>query len=219
MTWLWVAGWGGLVGVDATSFAQLMLSRPLVAAPVTAAFYGRPLEGLVLGMILELFALPILPIGAARYPESGTAAVAATAAYCASSPSGSPEALLIAVVFALGWERVTGASVTGIRRVNEWLVAAEPLGAGQLEGRHLLALGLDLVRGVAVVLLGGWIGMHAVRWAASVWTLGAGPALGALAVAGAALAGAALSLFGGWRERGLLFGFGVLCGLLILLAR
>src|SRR5690625_2015163 len=152
MTWLWVAGWGGLVGVDATSFAQLMLSRPLVAAPVTAAFFGRPLEGLVLGVILELFALPILPIGAARYPESGTAAVAATAAYCAGSPIGSPEALLIAVVFALGWERITGASVTGIRRVNERLVAAGPLGAGRLEARHLLALGLDLVRGVAVVL-------------------------------------------------------------------
>src|SRR5690606_31658627 len=85
VNWLAITLWGGAVGMDATSFPQVMVSRPIVAAPVTGLLLGRPLEGVAVGALLELFALVILPIGAARYPESGTAAVAATAGYVAAS--------------------------------------------------------------------------------------------------------------------------------------
>ena len=68
MSWLAVALWGGAVGLDATSFPQVMISRPIVAAAVTGLLLGEPLAGIGVGVILELFALVILPIGAARYP-------------------------------------------------------------------------------------------------------------------------------------------------------
>ena len=80
MNWLGVMVLGGIAGVDATSVAQTMISRPFIAATLTGLLVGRPEEGALLGAILELFALVILPVGAARYPEAGTAAVAATAA-------------------------------------------------------------------------------------------------------------------------------------------
>ena len=86
MNWLTVSAFGGIVGVDATSFAQTMISRPLMAATITGFLMGRPTEGLFLGSLLELFAIVILPVGAARYPETGTAGVAATAAYMSATP-------------------------------------------------------------------------------------------------------------------------------------
>src|SRR5690606_8090213 len=95
-----VALWGGMVGLDAASFPQVMISRPLVAATVTGLLAGRPADGLLLGVILEAFALLILPVGAARYPESGTGAVAAAGAYLAAAPPELDAApLLSAVVF------------------------------------------------------------------------------------------------------------------------
>ena len=90
MSWLAVSALGGLVGVDATTVAQTMISRPIIAATLTGVVVGRPAEALFLGAMLELFALVILPVGAARYPESGTAAVAAFAAYAGATPVMSP---------------------------------------------------------------------------------------------------------------------------------
>ena len=125
MNWLAVSSFGGLVGLDATSFAQTMISRPLMAATLTGIISGRPVEALFLGSILELFAVVILPVGAARYPESGTAAVAATAAYLSTTSVFSPAIVLLAVLFALLWEHVGGASVVWTRRFNERLVVLD----------------------------------------------------------------------------------------------
>ncbi|HWV56262.1 MAG TPA: PTS sugar transporter subunit IIC, partial [Longimicrobiales bacterium] len=72
---------GGFIGLDATSAPQLMISRPIVAATLSGLAFGHPAEGMLLGVILEAFSLVILPVGAAKYPESGTAAAAAAAAY------------------------------------------------------------------------------------------------------------------------------------------
>src|SRR5437868_14827137 len=105
MNWFGLAAIGGLVGIDATSFAQTMVSRPFIAATAVGLLAGRPEEGAVLGAILELFALVILPVGAARYPESGTAAAAATAAYMSATPIMSPAVMLLAVLLSLLWER------------------------------------------------------------------------------------------------------------------
>ena len=38
---------------------------------------GDPGSGLTAGIILELFALEVLPVGAVRYPDYGPASVAA----------------------------------------------------------------------------------------------------------------------------------------------
>ncbi|MFW6331444.1 MAG: PTS sugar transporter subunit IIC, partial [Gemmatimonadota bacterium] len=116
--WLAVALLGALVGLDTTSFAQIMISRPVVAGALAGAVFGRPVEGVMLGFLLEAFALVTLPIGASRYPESGTAAVAATAALMGTVAGPDPGTLVLALAFALGWERLAGETVVLLRRVN-----------------------------------------------------------------------------------------------------
>src|ERR671911_2712979 len=77
--------WGTLVGVDLVSVPQAMISRPLVAGTVAGALAGDIEAGLRLGVLFELFALDVLPVGAVRYPDYGPATVAAVA-LAADSP-------------------------------------------------------------------------------------------------------------------------------------
>lgn len=70
-------GWGTIVGVDLVSFPQALLSRPLIAGAGTGLLLGEPSVGLQVGLVLELFALDVLPVGAARYPDYGPASVGA----------------------------------------------------------------------------------------------------------------------------------------------
>lgn len=74
-----VVGVGTLAGLDLVSLPQAMLSRPLVAGFLGGVAGGRPLAGLAIGALLELFAFETLPVGAARYPDWGPAAAAAGA--------------------------------------------------------------------------------------------------------------------------------------------
>ncbi|HKV74488.1 MAG TPA: PTS sugar transporter subunit IIC [Gemmatimonadales bacterium] len=71
--------WATMVGVDLVTAPQGLLSRPLVAAAVAGWLCGDAAAGLYVGVILELFALDVLPVGASRYPDYGAAAVAAAA--------------------------------------------------------------------------------------------------------------------------------------------
>jgi len=213
--------WGVVVGLDATSVAQTMLSRPLVACAVAGAILGHPVEGATLGVVLEIFALLVLPIGAVRYPESGVAGVASTYALV---QGGEPELtavpLLLAAVFALGWERVAGGSVTLLRRCNERLMADAPsrgaVDAGRLERLHLAAIACDAVRAGLVTLVGALAGRWLVSGLAGYWGLGDEAAFRALAIALAMAIGATLSLFGMERKRLVLLLIGVSCGLAIL---
>lgn len=221
MSGLAIALWGGLVGLDATAFPQAMISRPLIAATLTGLLLDRPLEGAVLGALLEAFALAILPIGAARYPEAGTAAVAATAAYSAATPALHPPALLLATLFALAWERAAGASVTALRRLNERLAGTLPdrprTEPRTIERRHLAALSLDAARGATITLLGTLAGTLLLQTLAPGWPLHPAAPTGALTAAATAMLAAALQLFGGWTERKTPFTLGLLCGLALLL--
>ena len=66
---------GAVLGLDAVSFPQAMLSRPIVASTLGGAVVGDPLSGLLAGAALEFVALETLPVGASRYPEWGSASV------------------------------------------------------------------------------------------------------------------------------------------------
>ncbi len=221
MSWAVLALVGGVVGLDATSFPQAMVSRPLVAATLAGWAFGRPGAGMLLGALIEIFSLVILPFGAARYPESGTAAAAAAAAYTATESAGPPEPLLLlAVVFALAWEQVAGASVIFTRRLNERLVPdGSPnsiFTAHRVAQRHLLAIAIDFVRGVWAVMLGALIGLVLLRAFAASFLAGRELSVGIMLVAGAAMLGSALPLFGGLRQRWLSLTLGLLCGTLLL---
>jgi mannose/fructose/N-acetylgalactosamine-specific phosphotransferase system component IIC len=215
---------GGLVGLDATSFPQVMISRPLVAGALTGLLYGQPAEGAMVGAILEIFDLGILPVGAARYPDSGTATVAAVAAY-ASIPLHAldPGVLLLAVIFGLAWETVTGTSTVWLRRLNERLVLSTPRWHGRpglaLERLHLTSMVLDFLRAAVLAVGGAALGTLLLRPAAGRWLLGSEIAAAAITIAAAAVLGALVSIFGGWRERQRALLLGVLCGSLLLLLR
>lgn len=219
--WVTVGILGALVGLDSTAFPQVMFSRPLVAGTLAGLAFGRPLQGLLVGTALEVFALVILPVGAARYPEAGTGAVAAAVAFVQSAAY-APAAplLLLAVVFGLAWERIAGFSVILLRRENELLVARDalhPPGAREVERRHLGAMTIDLLRGAIIALAGSLTGMLLLRVLGSSWALGPRTAVGLLTVAAAGVLAAALPLFGGFRDRRAAFVLGLLCGSLLLL--
>src|SRR5688572_8809756 len=85
-----------------------MISRPIVASTVAAAFTGDPVSGLYIGVILEMIALDTQPFGASRYPEWGTAAVVGGAlcgAFSISKPGVFAAALLASLLTAMigGW--------------------------------------------------------------------------------------------------------------------
>ncbi len=67
-----------LTGLDRVALVQFMISRPLVAGPLTGWVFGQPLVGLEVGMLLELLWLGRLPVGAAIPPDDTQVAVGAT---------------------------------------------------------------------------------------------------------------------------------------------
>jgi hypothetical protein len=69
---------------------QAMLGRPLVAATVAGLLLGSVETGLLI-VLLECFALDVLPVGASRYPDYGPAAVIAVfAAWLVPDQTGGP---------------------------------------------------------------------------------------------------------------------------------
>lgn len=78
---LGVTAVGVLAGVDLVTVPQAMIARPLVAAFVGGWIAGSPMHGLLVGVVLELFALETLPVGASRYPDWGPPAAAAGALF------------------------------------------------------------------------------------------------------------------------------------------
>ncbi|MGH7501503.1 MAG: PTS sugar transporter subunit IIC [Longimicrobiales bacterium] len=217
MSWIGLGLVGGVVALDATSCAQTMLSRPIVAAPMMGLVLGDPAAGAVIGAVLEVFHLGILPIGAARYPEAGTAAVAGTWAFVAADP-GQGSALLLAVAFALLWEQLTGASVVKLREWNDRVLhaGAPPPTVRSVQSRHLLAMLIDFLRGAVLCLAGGAIGAALVRSGVAAWPVNDGTARGLLIVAAVIVGAGSFTIFGGWKERWRLFVAGLGGGLLLL---
>lgn len=65
-------------GLDRTAALQLMISRPIVVAPLTGWLLGAPLVGLQVGALVELLWLGRLPVGAAIPPDDTQVAIAST---------------------------------------------------------------------------------------------------------------------------------------------
>ena len=218
MSWLALAVIGGVIGLDATSFPQIMLSRPLVAAILGGLAVGHPGIGAAVGVIVEAFHLAILPIGAARYPEAGTAAAAAAFALVAAGTSTGPAGLLYTLAFALAWGRVAALSVELARRTNDRLVhAAEPdMDAAGVEARHMAAMAIDFGRGSVVTVAGAAIGAGLLRIAHAFGETNAVVAQGGLMILLCGATAGALTIFGGMSERKAAFLAGAAVGALAL---
>jgi mannose/fructose/N-acetylgalactosamine-specific phosphotransferase system component IIC len=146
---------GAWVAVDATSWGQVMVSRPMVTVLLAGLLLGVPTAVIPLAVLLEAAQLMVLPVGASRYPEAGPAAVAGTAVFSATDHGAA--ALLTTLVCVLAWEWVSGATV---RRLRQFSVryAASPgtaqLEPGALVRRHVGAIALDAARGALLMLIG-----------------------------------------------------------------
>lgn len=146
-----VALLGAVLGLDVVCFPQAMVSRPLVAATAAGAFVGYPLQGLLIGVLLELIALETLPFGASRYLEWGSAAVVGGALFADSGPN-EAGGLAVAVLAALATAWLGGHSMVYLRRLNaRWARARLALlerGSGRtVIGLQVAGLTADLVRG------------------------------------------------------------------------
>ena len=154
--------WGTLVALDLVSVPQVMISRPVVAGAVAGWIAGDLEAGLRVGVLFELFALDVLPIGAVRYPDYGPATVAAVAI-----AAGTPWERGLGIAGALGLVLavVGGWSLQLIRRRNAEAIqrAAAALAAGESPAIRRLQYGAlmrDACRGAALTILGlaaGWL--------------------------------------------------------------
>jgi len=148
--------WGTLVGLDLVSVPQAMISRPLVAGTVAGWLVGDVESGLRIGVVFELFALDVLPVGAVRYPDYGPATVAAVAL-----GAGAPWELSLGLSMALGLVLAVlgGWSLQTVRRWNAKAIQrrAAALAAGESSAIRRLQYGAllrDAVRGFILTLLG-----------------------------------------------------------------
>lgn len=178
--------WGTLVGLDLVSAPQALLARPLVAGVGAGLLAGDLPAGMQVGLVLELFALDVLPVGAARYPDFGAGTVAAVV-LSAGRPWQS--SLGLAVLFALGFATLGGWTLQWLRGANNRAVQRSTAGLAAGDGGTVRALQyrgllLDTLRsaGLAALALG------------AAWLLGPRlPTGGRFALVTAVAIGAALS--------------------------
>jgi mannose/fructose/N-acetylgalactosamine-specific phosphotransferase system component IIC len=148
--------WGTAVALDLVSVPQVMIARPVVAGAVAGLLTGDVEAGLRVGILFELFALDVLPIGAVRYPDYGPATVAATAL-----AAGAPWELGLGISAALGLllAALGGWSLMMVRRSNARAIQrhAAALAAGESSAIRRLQYGglvRDAARGAALTVLG-----------------------------------------------------------------
>lgn len=205
MEWLLVILLGGAVGLDATSFPQAMYSRPFVAGALAGMLMGRPVEGALIGAVLEVFSLSVLPFGATGYPEGGTAAVAATAAYAAAAAEPDASLAFISVTLALPVSHVSGYSVRLLRRRNGRAIGhldgVDALAPAVVESTHRRAIAFDFLRGAVLSAAGVLLILAVLELALRVgWQLPVA-ALGVLTVAVIMMFAGTLAVFGTLREQ------------------
>ena len=206
-------GWGTLVGLDLVSGPQVMIARPLVAAAVAGLILGDVEAALRIGVVLELFALDVLPVGAARYPDYGPATVAATAL-----AAGQPwqAALGPAVLLGLGLAVFGGWSMLVVRHANARSIQRRSAGlaagdAGTIRELQYLGVTRDALRsllltagGLAIASLAPPLGPSGRGWLPLLGLLAL--ALGLGAVGGGALRSAGSGKRFYWLLAGCLLG-------------
>ncbi len=152
-TWILAVVAGGVLGMDAVSWPQVMVSRPLVSATIGGWLLGNPMAGIVVGAVMELYALRHPPFGAARYPDTGPSGLVAGASYAAAGGA-AVGALLVSLALGWGLAWIGTVTVQVRRRLNERIMspaadlASDP---GLLEQRHRFAIWLDALRGAVLV--------------------------------------------------------------------
>ncbi len=215
---------GAVLGMDVVTFPQAMISRPIVAATVAGAFIGNAPAGLIMGAVLELLALEMLPFGASRYPDWGTASVVGGSLYGAQH--GDPGGALAACLFAaLVTAMLSGKSMVWLRRLIAARAARERTELEQgsrkaVIGLQLFGLTIDLVRGFAVTLTMMLIFSPLMRAIVASWGTDERYSRAAVvAIVAAVSAGAIWKVFHSVARARLLFLAGLAVGAVVLVSR
>lgn len=215
---------GAFLGMDVVTFPQAMISRPIVAATFAGAFIGNAPAGLIMGAILELLALEMLPFGASRYPEWGSASVVGGALYASSwgDPAGG---LVASLLGALLTAMVSGSSMVRLRRLNARRAASlkDKLDSGSVDavtGLQLFGLTADLLRGAVVT----FVAMLALKPFTSAiltrWTVDARLSRAiVVAIVAAVAAGAIWKIFHSVPRARLVFVSGLVIGAVLIFVR
>lgn len=212
-----------LLGLDVVTFPQAMISRPIVAATAAGAFLGNPAAGLMIGSVLELIALGMLPFGASKYPEWGSASVVGGALF-ASHAGSPPGALAASVLAALVTALVSGWSMVKLRRINAFratrLRAALDAGsADAIIAFQLFGLTADFVRGGLVALVAMLTFRPLVNAIVAVWNTSAVYSDAIVVAVGATVAaGAIWKIFHGIPRAPVFFLAGLVVGMALLVA-
>jgi len=190
---------GALLGADVVSFPQAMLSRPIVAATLGGAMTGNVAAGLLTGAVLEMLAMETLPVGASRYPEWGTAALAG-GAIAASTHVTRPGAIIVGVFIGIATSWAGGWSMYALRRLNGvWaeraLPAIETGSRRAVMTLQLRGLTADLIRGAVLTALALLAWTPIADFLLAHWTVGRAASHSVLAAVAAAVGGGAV-----WRQ-------------------
>lgn len=138
-----------LLGLDRVAVLQCMISRPLVAAPLTGWLLGVPLAGFEAGILLELLWLGRLPVGTVVPPDDTQVAIGATALALTLEKllglQGMP-VIILCVLVAIPLGKVGQYADTRARQANNRLaqmatLAATAGDARRIERLHLCGLG------------------------------------------------------------------------------
>ncbi len=162
-----------VLGLDRTAAFQCMLSRPIVAGPLTGVVFGDAWIGLQIGALVELLWLGRLPVGAAIPPDDTQVTVAATVLSVAavSQFEGSPAAWgFFCLLTAMPLGKLGQVFDRYVRERNADLLrrAENGIAAGQtraVEKWHLLGLvhfALASLLAYAGIVVPGWIVIHLI---------------------------------------------------------
>jgi len=165
-----LAGGAAVVcGLDRTAICQFMLSRPIVAAPLTGYLLGDPYLGLKIGVMLELLWLGRLPVGASIPPDDTQVAIGSTMLAVTMGGDSSPEGgmfFILCAIVTMPLGKVGQLFDRLARHLNGKLdmkvsAAIEKGDTQMIEPYHLLGLLNFALASLAtysiIVLLGRWI--------------------------------------------------------------
>lgn len=190
---------GGILCLDRI-FVQIMISRPIVAAPVIGMILGDPYTGLIAGAFMELFWIDRLPIGACIPPNDTIAAVLIAAGAIESGrilghlPQGLVAlAVLIFIPLAFLAQKLELRMVYGNEKLAREAVGDAANGdIRSISRNHLLAALRGWLLPTAIILIALPLGVGAMTWVyprLAAWTIrGLELVYGMLPLIGAAVA-------------------------------
>jgi mannose PTS system EIIC component len=163
---------GGILCLDRI-FVQVLISRPIVAAPLIGAILGDPYTGLIAGAFIELFWIDRLPIGTYIPPNDTLAAVLITAGAIESGrilghlPQGLIAlAVLIFIPFAMLEQKIElRIIIPGNEKLARGALTAAAHGDIRSVSRnHLCAALRNWFLSAAVILIALPLGVCAMTW-------------------------------------------------------